>query len=168
MMNYTNFISHIEHYQTAVIKSLSYPQSCDMTSIPEVFSFFLPTIIRILHHHREKLCKKDETVRIFSMQTSAGAIISTWAQQANRFINTKNPQMHVCYSLNYLALPIHCQKIPETWVGARSVIIDFTRGRVMDAAQFLFEISHQGKQGVVYGELDAAALELAWRIIRNE
>ncbi len=140
-----------------------------MSNIPNEFILLLPNIVEIVHSNKEKLCKKNEVIAIFGMQVSFMSITSDIPRITNRVINSNNPNCHLCCNLNYLVTDAQKQNKATSWEGAKTIMIDFTTGVVMDKIEYLKQIVNKNEScGRVYGYLDRIKLANIWKVVTCE
>ena len=103
-------------------------------------------------------------------------ITSSLPKQLNRIINVAQPDCHFCCNLNYLTIKPGQNKKITSWQNAKTLVIDFTTGAVMDCANHLRQILDSRIRGndraygnddggIVYGWLDQAMLNKVWQIV---
>ncbi len=130
----------------------------------------LPDITQIVEENAAHLCEPEESIAIFGMQLSGGFLTSELPRQLNRMIHAQVPDYHLCCTLDYLALKPDQSVRDMNWTGFKSVIIDFTRGIVMDIQQYCHEL-FQDKDtppGKIFGKLEQKKLAAVWEIVRSE
>lgn len=164
-MEYKSFTKIIKRGGCKEIDALSIPESCSMTRIPDEFGLLLPNVLKILHDNLYDLCDKEEEINIIGMQVSFTPIISDLPRILDRVVDPKHHDWHFCCSLNYLVVrKVGDQKV-KSWENAKSVIIDFTTGVVMDPNKYLSFVLNQEKGGTIYGYLDSSLLNKIWNLI---
>jgi hypothetical protein len=106
-------------------------------------------------------------IAIFGLQTTSVGIESPIPFLQKRIFLNNQTRMHLCCTLSYL--PVTAEELTQKsdWTGMQSVIIDFTRGVIMDNEHYIHELFHKGALGKVYGELNRSKLNQAWRMIRK-
>lgn len=169
-MRYESFIGLLKLCETKRVKSLSFPDSCSLNQIPEIFGLLIPDVVAILDQQVTQFCEQDEVIAIFGMQLCGGLLTSSFPEKTRRIIHSKVPEYHLCCTLDYLTVqPSHLVTIKD-WSSFRSIIIDFTRGLVMDGARYLAELFPNAPMpaGKLYGSLDPCKLAYVWEIIRHE
>jgi hypothetical protein len=167
-MIYEQFIGALREHETPHIKALSFPESCSPKKIPDAFLSLLPQIIKILEKQLTKLCKLNQVVALFGLQTAPIAIKSTLPVTSKRIINIKNTEHHLCCSLSYLITSAENFNHIKSWEGAENIIIDFTSGEIMDSDYYIAKLSNGApKRNHLYGALDASHLDAAWKSITH-
>ena len=99
---------------------------------------------------------------IFSMQSASIPITSSLPEYLDRIIDPEHPDWHFCCNLNYMTLKGNEDQNLKAWSNAKTVVIDFTTGILMNATRYVAEITHQD-QGIYYGLLDQTQLEQTWK-----
>lgn len=162
-MEYQRFTKIVKQQNNNRVKALSIPSSCATTQIPTSFSTLLPDIINIMHDNIKTLCEETEVLALFGFQVTSIPLTSELPQKLNRSIDENNPDFHFCCNLSYLALKTKQLKSVKTWNNAKSIVVDFTTGTVMDATQYLHQILEKGPEGNILGHLDQTLLDFAWK-----
>lgn len=169
-MRYESFTGLLKLCETKRVKSLSFPDSCSLNQIPEVFGLLIPDIVNLLDQQIAQFCAQNEVMALFGMQLCAGMLTSRFPEKTRRIIHRKVPDYHLCCTLDYLTVkPRHLFTIKD-WSSFQSIVVDFTRGLLMDGAQYLAELFPDNlvPSGKIYGSLEPRKLAYVWEIVRHE
>ena len=165
-MKYKDLIGTLTAYQTPSIRAIAFPKSCAPDRLPDAFLSLLAGVVKILDAHRDQLCDTaKEVVVLFSLQHLSLNLTSDAPNLLHRKIDINRPTEHFCCSLEYLVLPKHQLNHVSSWQGAKSVVIDFTTGMVMDNDYYCCKLFNTKPTGQVYGKLNYQTLRQAWRAI---
>lgn len=166
-MDYQKFISAVTAHQSSRIKAISIPDSCAPERIPSVFSDLIPDLIEILEANFKELCNGKPMIAVFGLQATSIGIESSVPSTQRRIFLNKQTRMHLCCTLSYLPVTVEELAQKNDWSDMQSVIVDFTRGFVMDNDHYIHELFQNGALGKVYGEFNQSKLSQAWRIVRK-
>jgi hypothetical protein len=162
-MKYKDFIRLIEQHQTPHIKPLAFPASCAIGSIPDVFGSFIPEILKIMETCHPTLSAGKPFLGVFGLQPVSMSLESEEPHRLSRIFDAQKSHQHLCYTIAYLpATAIELQHLTH-WNGSDSLIVDFTRGHVLDKERYLFELFKIGNPGNILGQLNKIKLNLAWQ-----
>lgn len=165
-MEYQEFINTIAEHQTANIKALNIPESSAPGSIPPSFKELIPDVINIIATHFDELADGMPAIGIFGLQTMSFAIKSDLPLNTNRIITQTSAKNHLCCVLYYLPLSTSATLDADSkmdWRQYKSIVLDFTRGSVMDQERYLrFAIDITGNPGKLYGRINAKKVASAW------
>jgi len=167
-MVYKELIEHLRGLQTRQVRALSFLHSCAVTQIPNAFTILLSNIVEFLHTHVNHFCHLNEVMGVFGLQVVACSIQSDLPKQLNRIRYPSYPRDHFCCSLNYLTAPHDKIGTIDSWKNYKSLVIDFTTGKIMSPAHYLHLLECNGKPDTVYGELNSELLNSAWRLADKE
>lgn len=92
----------------------------------------------------------------------AGLALRTKRKNSNRIIDPKNPDISFCCFLKYFLLRTSDLLPAYASSKAENIVLDFNTGKIMDMAQYLFELNIFVKPSIVYGFIDKAMLSEAW------
>src|SRR5690606_22045054 len=137
LMHYKSFIGLVKLCETKRVKSLSFPDSCSLNQIPEVFGLLIPDIVALLDRQIAHFCVPGEVMTLFGMQLCSGFLTSPFPKKTRRVIHTKVPEYHLCCTLDYLKVKSRQLFTIKDWSSFQSIVVDFTRGLLMDGAQYL-------------------------------
>lgn len=169
-MKYECFNRILSLYQTKSIHALNIPDSCDLEQIPSAFAFLLPDILAILQKNMHHLCEPNQSIAIFGLQPSGGFLISDLPSRLDRIIHTEVPGYHLCCTLDYIPLQPNQSIKTVNWTKFKSVIVDFTRGLIMDVQQYCHELFQDNDipPGTILGAIDQQKVTTVWEIVRSE
>lgn len=161
-MQYNQFISVIEHYQTEHVKAISFPGSCAPEQVPSEFVVLFPDIISALEQQHHSLCQPDEVIAIFGIQAGPALLKSRLPLRLNRIICDGNPTYHFCLVLQYLIIkPCQLGQL-SSWQSSRNLVLDFTTGQIMDPAYYVALIQQQVQHGLLLGQMNQQRLTSVW------
>ncbi len=166
-MKYELFVDILKKHQTARVKALFFPGSCATERIPSLFAFLIPDIITILCNNINQLCKENEVIAVFGIQPGPPPIESAQPLLLQRVLNKAYPRNHLCLVIQYLITTVDQMPQLTEWNGAKSMIIDFTTGRLMNDDYYISTI--EGKEhpkGIIFGAVDENKLDMIWDILK--
>jgi hypothetical protein len=167
-MDYETFYNELKANQTKYIKALSLPKSSYTKRIPSVFLNTLPNIIEILNANLNKLGKAPgKVIALFGLELPTLGIFSNLPVKLGRIIDARDPKLHFCCILSYFVANPEELKTLSNWAHAKSLVIDFTAGEVMDDKQYLWRLKLAEKLGTVLGSFNSAQLDLVWQTYKS-
>lgn len=162
-MTYSSLSNLFNHYQTNRIKSLYIPESCAPDLIPESFGSFISDVFKIMELHFNELSSGMPQIRVFGLQIVSTPVESFLPERLKRIFTKLGVNSHLCCSLSYLPTVGENAAEINDWSGARTLIIDFTRGLVMDKDRYFYELFKMGGPGKIYGQFKQKKLDSVWR-----
>lgn len=164
-MDYDFLKQVITRYKTDRIKMLNIPGSCSPKHIPESFSSLIVDVIKTIDICYQQLSKNKRYIAIVGLQPMSITIKSLAPIKLNRVANKENKNSHFCCSLSYLLLDEEgFERVVKDrdWSGAENIVIDFTRGLVMNKERYFHELFNESSVGKIYGKLNFHKLNEAW------
>jgi hypothetical protein len=169
-MHYDYFIGMIKNHETDRVKAYCGRSQSTLERIPSGFGLLLPEIITILNNNIDKLCPPGKGIVLFGLQPATMMIASNEPVSLNRYLKDYTPDYHFCCTLEYMVVDLDEIENFTAWEQTHSVIVDFTSGRIMDAAEYMSllqaDLYAEGDSGQVYGKMNAYSLSLAWAIVQ--
>ena len=160
-MEYKEFISTVAQSQTEKVKALNIPESSAPDSIPVKFSVLIPDILKIIDKHFNELADGMSMIGVFGLQP-VGFIFNSHSPTKKNYISTQcSIASHLCCVLYFL--PTNSLNTVKSWKNFKSVVIDFTKGTVIDQKRYLHKVIHSKGVGKMYGKINAKKLAQVWQ-----
>lgn len=162
-MNYDSLSHLFSRYQTSRIKSLYIPESCAPDLIPDSFGLFISDVFKIMESHFNELSLGMPQIGVFGLQAVSTPLESLLPERLKRIFIKLGVNSHLCCSLSYLPTARESAAEIRDWSEARTLIIDFTCGLVMDKEQYFYELFKMGSPGKIYGQFRQKKLDKVWQ-----
>ncbi len=137
---YEDFIACVEQHQTDKVKALYFESCCTTKAIPNPVLSGVPSLIQFLEKTEPALCQKGQCLYLFGLQPCAMVPHSDASEQ------------QLYYVLKYLLLDDNKNR-PADWSEEHNIVIDFSKGEVMDNQRYLSKVFDQKPEGISYGML---------------
>lgn len=148
--------------QTNQIVSQYFRESCAPDVIPSAFSNCLAEVFNIIASRFSEIAFGKSKIAIVGLQTSALSIESNIPKKLQRIFSKENSNLHLCCVLSYLPIS-ESESDASDWSNAKSLVIDFTDGVVMDEKKYIAKILKSEADGNEYGKLPSNELCNAWK-----
>ena len=162
-MKYQTFIEAITKHQTKRVRAINLPQSSSPDPIPANFITLIPDVIHIMDKHFDELSDGMPYLGIFGLQPVGFAVQSSMPIAKGRIASSTQMSNHLCCILYFL--PMNTINQVTDWKNHKSIIIDFTKGAVIDQARYLHYVVHSKELGKTYGKINAKKLADVWQAV---
>jgi hypothetical protein len=160
-MKYKEFISAVKHNQPETVNALNLPESSAPDAIPKKFSALIPEILNIIDKNFNELADGMSTIGVFGLQPVGFTPHSNTSIKKNGCATSHSLLNHLWCVLYFL--PTNSLSSIKSWGNFKSIVIDFTKGIVIDQERYLHCVIHSKGTGKIYGKINPEKLYNAWR-----